>query len=104
MEIKVSRKRNQTKIVKLVSTRIVNCGSSNHLTHMCKIPKNKNRDKFKLGHEILLLEKAYTFFDNFDCMSCMMNVIASCFNMKSKFVEGCVRSEYICRKGVEYKL
>ena len=37
-----------------------------------------------------MLEKAYPFCDNFDYMSCKMNVIARRFNMKSKFVEGCI--------------
>ena len=68
----------------------MNCGSSNHLTHMCKKPKNKDKNEFKLGHQIPLLEKAYPFCDNFDCMPCKMNVIASCFNMKTKFVKGCI--------------
>ena len=36
------------------------------------------------------IEKAYPFCDNFDCMPCKMNVIASCFNMKTKFVKGCI--------------
>ena len=62
----------------------LNCGSSNHLTHMCKKPKNKDINEFKLGRQIPLLEKAYPFCDNFDCMPCKMNVIASCFNMKSE--------------------
>ena len=28
----------------------LNYGFSNHLTHMCKKPKNKNNNEFKLGH------------------------------------------------------
>ena len=39
----------------------LNCESSNHLTHMCKIPKNKDINEFKIGHQIHLLEKAYPF-------------------------------------------
>ena len=68
----------------------MNCGSSNHLTHMCMKPKNKDKNGFKLGHQIPLIDKAYPFCDNFDCMPCKMNVIASCFNMKTKFVKGCI--------------
>ena len=68
----------------------MNYGSSNHLTHMCKKPKNNDKNEFKLGHQIPLLEKTYPFGDNFDCMPCKMNVIASCFNMKTKFVKGCI--------------
>ena len=68
----------------------LNCGTSNHLTHMSKKPKNKDKNEFKLGHRIPLLEKSYPICDNFDCMPCNMNVIASCFNMKIKFVEGCI--------------
>ena len=64
-------------------------GSSNHLAHICKNPKNKDKNEYKIGHQIHLLEKAYTFCDNFDCMPCKMNVIVSCFNMKTKFVKGC---------------
>ena len=65
----------------------MNCGSSNHLTHMCKKPKNKDKNESRLGHQIPLLNKAYPFCDNFDCMPCKMNVIASCFNIKTKFVK-----------------
>ena len=68
----------------------MNCDSSNHLTHMCKKPKNKDKNEFKLGHQIPVLEKAYPLCDNFDCMPCKMNVIASYFNMKNKFVKGCI--------------
>ena len=68
----------------------LNYGSSNHLTHMCKKPKNVDKNEFNLGHQIHLLEKTYPFCDNFDCMPCKMNVIVRCFNMKSKFVEDCI--------------
>ena len=44
----------------------MNYGSSNHLTHMYKKPKNKDKNEFNLGHQIPLLEKAYHFCDNFD--------------------------------------
>ena len=84
-------KNNNYAYVKNASRKIcMNCGSSNHLTHMYKKPKNKNKNKFKLGHQIPLLEKAYPLCDNFDCMPCKMNVIAICFNMKTKFVKGCI--------------
>ena len=56
----------------------------------CARNQNKDKHEFKLGNQIPLLEKAYPFCDNFDCMPCKMNVIASLFNMKSKFVEGCI--------------
>ena len=55
----------------------LNCGSSNHHTHKCKKPNNENKNEFNLGHQIPLLEKDYPFYDNFDCMPCKMNVIAS---------------------------
>ena len=57
---------------------------------MCKKPKNKDKNEFKLGHQIPFLDKAYPFYDNFDCMPCKINVIPSYFNMKSKFVKGCI--------------
>ena len=44
------------------------CGTCSHLTYMCKRPKNENKNEFKLGHQIPLIEKAYPFCDNFDCM------------------------------------
>ena len=68
----------------------LNYGSSNHLTHMCKKPKNEDMNEFKIGHQIPFLEKAYPFCDNFEGIPCKMNVITSCFNIKSKFVEGCI--------------
>ena len=40
----------------------MNYGSSNHLKHMCKKPKNKDKNEFKLGHQIPLLDKAYPFW------------------------------------------
>ena len=57
---------------------------------MYRKPKNKDKNEFKLGHQIPLLEKYYPYCDNFDCMPCKMNGIASCFNMKTKFVKGCI--------------
>ena len=84
-------KNNNYAYVKNASRKIcMNCGSSNHLTHMCKKPKNKDKNEFKLGHQIPLLEKAYPFCDNFYCMPCKMNMIASYFNMKTKFVKRCI--------------
>ena len=68
----------------------LNCGSSNHLTHMCKKPKNEDKNEFKIGHQITLLKMAYPLCDNFDYMPCKMNVIASYFHTKRKFVEGCI--------------
>ena len=57
---------------------------------MCKKPKNKDKNEFKLGDHIPLLDKAHPFCDNFDYMSCKMNVISSCFNTKRKFIEVCI--------------
>ena len=61
---------------------------SNHLTHMCKKPKNNDKIEFMLGPQIPFLEKVYPFCDNFDCVPCKMNVIASSFNMKTNLLKG----------------
>ena len=71
---------------------------------MCKKPKNKDKNEFKLGHQIPLLDKAYPFCDNFDCMPCNMNMIASCFNMKTKFIEGCISKNAKPRTASPFKV
>ena len=89
-EVGINKKNNYAYVRNAPRKICMNCGSSNHLTHMCKKPKNKDKNEFNLGHQIPLLEKAYPFCDNFDCMRCKMNVITSCFNMKTKFFKGCI--------------
>lgn len=65
------------------------CGSTSHLTHMCKKPKILNNE-FAYGYNTPLTQETYSFCDDFDCMSCKIIKFTSCFNMKSKFVEGCI--------------
>ena len=63
--------------------------STNHLTHACKksvgsVPKTFYDCFVPLRH------KYAPFCDKFDCMSCNMNVMTSCFNLRRQFIGGCI--------------
>ena len=88
-KVGINKSNNYAYVKNALRKHCLNYGSSNHLTHMYKRPKNKDMYIFKLGRGIPLLEKACPFCDNFDCMPCKMNMIANYFNMKSKFIEVC---------------
>ena len=57
-----------------------------HLTLMSWKPKNANKDEFKEDHKIILIKKLYQLCDNFDCMPCKMNLIASYLYVKKQLM------------------
>lgn len=69
---------------------------------MCKKPKNC-RNELAYGYVTPFPHKTCSFSNEFDCISCKINKSASCFNMKSKFVEDCTSTLKIARANHSHK-
>ncbi|KAK1394275.1 hypothetical protein POM88_013331 [Heracleum sosnowskyi] len=61
-----------------------NCGSSHHLTHVCKNPKEvKDKVTLKNGnlHRTPLMHRPMVVCNNIDCMPCKITAMSTCFNL-----------------------
>lgn len=69
-----------------------NCHSLNHLTYACKkidVCVSKEPELF-YDPSVPLRRRDYPFCVNIDCMQCKIYVISSYFNLRRKFIYGCI--------------
>ena len=69
-----------------------NCGSSHHLTHVCKKPKEvKNNVTMQDGnlHRTPIMHRSMVVCNNIDCMPCKITAMSSCFNLPISSSEQC---------------
>ncbi|KAL8107376.1 hypothetical protein AgCh_023964 [Apium graveolens] len=68
-----------------------NCGSMNHLTHLCKKAVS-NPPEGVCKYNEAKANDPYSFCDKFDCIPCNMKVIKSCHKLRIDLIESKVGS------------
>ncbi|KAK1357145.1 hypothetical protein POM88_050401 [Heracleum sosnowskyi] len=69
-----------------------NCGSSHHLTHVCKNPIEDKINATELNgnlHRTPLLHRTMSVCNNIECMPCKITAMSTCFNLPILTTEKC---------------
>ncbi|KAK1384584.1 hypothetical protein POM88_022319 [Heracleum sosnowskyi] len=70
-----------------------NCGSSHHLTHVCKKPKEVKDNVTKVNgnvHRTHIMHRSMVVCNNTVCMPCKITAMSTCFNMPISSTEQCL--------------
>ncbi|KAK1397704.1 hypothetical protein POM88_007567 [Heracleum sosnowskyi] len=69
-----------------------NCGSSHHLTHVCKNPIEDKINATELNgnlHRTPLMHRTMSVCNNIECMPCKITAMSTCFNLPILTTEKC---------------
>ncbi|KAK1373475.1 hypothetical protein POM88_029668 [Heracleum sosnowskyi] len=69
-----------------------NCGSTHHLTHVCKKPIEDKINATELNgnlHRTPLMHRTMSVCNNIDCMPCKITAMSTCFNLPVLSTEKC---------------
>jgi hypothetical protein len=69
-----------------------NCGSSQHLTHVCKKPTGNKINVTKVNgnlHRTPIMQRTMNVCSNIDCMPCKITAMSTCFNLPILSTEKC---------------
>ncbi|KAK1380497.1 hypothetical protein POM88_027241 [Heracleum sosnowskyi] len=70
-----------------------NCGSSYHLTHVCKKPKEVKNNVIMIDgnlHRTPIMHRSMVVCNNIDCMPCKVTAMSTCFNLPISSTEPCL--------------
>ncbi|KAK1382656.1 hypothetical protein POM88_020391 [Heracleum sosnowskyi] len=70
-----------------------NCGSSYHLTHVCKKPKEVKNNVTMLDgnlHRTPIMHRSMVVCNNIDCVPCKVTAMSTCFNLPISSTEPCL--------------
>jgi len=90
-KIGINKSNNFAYVADAPRKRCENCGSMNHLTHLCKkIVSNPPEGVCKYNEA--KANDPYSFCDKFDCIPCNMKVMKSCHKLRIDLIESKVGS------------
>ena len=75
-----------------------NCGSSQHLTHVCKKPTGSGINITKENgnlHRTPIMQRTMNVCSNIDCMPCKITAMSTCFNLPILSTEKCLYIETV---------